>query len=94
MVNVALWFVALAVVSYIRGFVLSWLWYWFVVPFGLPLLSITWAMGFSLTVGYLTQNPDNQKEIDAATMTSQVIAMGIIFPLFVLCFGWFIHGLM
>ena len=31
-----------------RGFVLSRLWLWFIVPLGIPLISISWAIGIAV----------------------------------------------
>lgn len=36
-----------------RGFVLSYAWLWFVVPFGVAPIGIAWAMGISFLAGLL-----------------------------------------
>jgi hypothetical protein len=49
----------LALSAIIKGFVLCKMWGWFVVPyFELPALSIPLAIGVSMLVGMLTQNPN------------------------------------
>lgn len=39
--------------SILRGFVISTLWLWFLVPLGIPAISIVAAMGISLIVAYI-----------------------------------------
>ena len=46
---------ALTVAPIMNGFAISTLWGWFIVPmFGLPALSIPYAIGLSLIVSYMT----------------------------------------
>ena len=72
------------------GFVLSILWKWFIVPqFNLAPLSVIYAMGVYLVMGYLTKenklpDPDTEiKEIFCDTIT-----LGILKPLTFLVIGW------
>lgn len=45
----------MAVLLY-QGFVLSYLWLWFVAPFGLPRIDLAWACGIMLVARTLTQS--------------------------------------
>ncbi len=42
--------VLVVVLSVVRGFVLSYLWSWFVAPLGIPEIGIAHAIGISLIV--------------------------------------------
>lgn len=69
----------------LNGFALSVLWGWFVAPaFGLPELSVGYAMGIAVLIDML--NPTSQKpdSIEA------VIANAVLRPIFTLIFGWLI----
>ncbi len=60
----------------LRAVVLTDLWLWFMVPLGLiPLLNYWHALGFSLTVGYLTVRIDlaTTKNPKATQMMSSLI---------------------
>ena len=71
-----------------RGYVLSILWGWFIVPlFGLPALSIPFAIGFSLIVGYMThQATKTEDEPSWGTLT----AHAALLPAFILLIGWIV----
>ncbi len=58
----------LVVLSIARGFVLSYLWEWFIVPFGLFELSIAHAIGISLIVSFLTYELPNAGEKEDKSM--------------------------
>lgn len=60
--NIALFLLFLMVATAVRGFVLSELWGWFVVPLGVGELGVAHAIGFALVVGYLTYQPDAKSE--------------------------------
>jgi hypothetical protein len=38
----------------LRGYVLTYLWRWFIQPFGAPPITIAWAIGLSMFVGFFT----------------------------------------
>ena len=50
--------VVLPIQAILGGFVLSQLWGWFMVPFGVVAISIPWAIGLSLLVGTFTMTPN------------------------------------
>lgn len=73
-----------------RGYALTVLWGWFVVPtFNLPPISIAAALGISLIVSMLTNRPDLQtKENDGWTSVMEHLAYGIALPALSLFLGW------
>jgi phosphatidylglycerophosphate synthase len=78
-----------------RGWALSVLWGWFVVPlFGAPPLSIPYAIGLSLLVGFLTTHYDGSiaREKDREWWESMLggVVYGIIGPSFALLVGWIV----
>lgn len=91
-------FLALIPLSAIwRGYVLTALWAWFVVPtFNLPTLALAPAIGLSLVVSYLTHQSDAAKppEGDFADKTGRACASAFLLPLFVLGIGWVVHQFM
>lgn len=54
------------VLGLIRGFVLSYLWQWFAVPFGLPEISVIHAWGLSMLVALLTYETPYQGPAEEA----------------------------
>jgi len=41
----------------VHGVVLTQLWGWFIVPLGVPAISLAWAVGLSCVVGLVTPQP-------------------------------------
>lgn len=81
--------VLVVISSILRGYVLSVLWGWFVVPtFGLPALSIPIAIGISLILAFTTHQISVKKEEDKSfgTQFSNII----LHPLLVLAIGWIV----
>jgi hypothetical protein len=81
-----------------HGWVLSIMWRWFMVPlFGLPVLTIPYAIGISAVValfkGNSTTNKDDNKTATAKFLEALFVAF--VAPLISLGFGWivlqFIH---
>lgn len=54
----------LATAYLLNGFVLTKLWTWFLVPFGLPELNLVQAIGIAMVIGFLTKQhiPSNKDE--------------------------------
>jgi hypothetical protein len=74
----------------LRGFVLSKLWEWFIVPItNLPIINLLQAIGLSLFVA-LIKGAGKQTETKKTTfnMLYKVITTYIIFTLFMWLFGW------
>jgi len=70
----------------LRGFVLSTMWAWFVVPLGLPAIGIALAIGLSLTVGLFSGLSPKRDEKPWVQ-----IAAGFVAPLLTLFCGWLVH---
>ena len=51
---------------------LTWLWHWFIVPFGLPAITIPWALGLMSVVTLLssTTPPDETSDMLKLFLTS------------------------
>jgi hypothetical protein len=92
----AVFALAMAAPAYIwRGYVLSLLWGWFMVPtFSLPRLSITAAIGIALTVGMLTSCSDDNNDKTQAEIFTGLVATSFILPLMVLGVGWVVTWFM
>src|SRR4051812_13694497 len=65
------------------GWSVSWLWLWFVVPFGLPAVTVAWGYGLALLVRICAGMATPAKR----TMTENVLA-ALIPPVFAVLFGW------
>lgn len=88
----------IAAISWLlRGYVLSVLWRWFMVPIlGLPALSVPQAIGIALVVGMLTHQshhyPENKNE---KTSTKVVwVLEPFIAPFATLLVGWIVRQYM
>jgi len=79
-------------VAIARGFVLTYLWAWFVVPFGAPAIGVAWAIGISLIVGYLTRDTDTSGDEENSFWTKLLSA--VLTPFLVLGIGAIIHAFM
>lgn len=82
-----------------RGWVLTVLWGWFIVPtFSLPELSIPAALGFTLIVSMFTQHLTNKKSESTgktkSTLAGEIMGTAIGGPLVVLLLGWIIKSFM
>jgi len=92
----------LFIASYlINGYVLSTLWFWFIVPtFGLPALSIPAAIGICMIVAYLTNHSILNKSEDTKTKKEQtayllkVCLYFTVYPALVLGIGSIVQGYM
>lgn len=80
--------------SIIRGYVLSTLWGWFMVPLGLHPIGVALAIGVSLVIGLFTHqtHPTDYKKEDRrpATTIGELIGQ-ILSPFFVLFVGYIVH---
>ncbi len=77
-----------------RGYVLSILWGWFIVPFfGAPAISVPVAIGVSLLVAMLTNHKtgnEAEKEEAAAARFASAIVFAFIGPAIYLLLGWIV----
>lgn len=78
----------------IRGWALSTLWAWFLVPIGLPAIGIATALGISVIIGLFTVHLNNDKiKVDknsSSDMIGTIIAKAIGGPLVSVFIGWII----
>ena len=90
--------IALAALASIwKGYVLTVLWAWFVVPiFGLPVLSLAPAIGISLMVSFLTHQSDatTAKEGTPTDRFAKSVSHALIAPAVVLGIGWVVNQFM
>ncbi len=95
----------IVVSSLLRGYVLSILWGWFMVPiFHLPVLSVMQAIGIALTISYLIQQTNffnqlkQEQEQDKKKKLREsmkiVTFTTIIYPLIALLIGYIVHKFM
>jgi hypothetical protein len=74
-----------------RGFVLTKLWLWFIVPtFGLPKLSIPIAIGLALVVGLLTEHSNQHKDDRETSDKVAAIIGSLLTPFLVLLCGYIV----
>lgn len=77
----------MVVLSILRGFVLSQLWGWFIVPIGVPSISVPQAIGIAIIASVLTYAPSDamQEKRDSAQKIARAIGIGFGGPL--ACWG-------
>lgn len=81
-----------AVLTILRGWVLSKLWGWFVLPLfpAMPHLNFLQAAGLLAVVSFMTYTPTVSKESESA----ELITNAAVYPLLALLFGWVLKSLM
>ena len=83
----ALWFIPLLLL--LVAWVVSKLWFWFVVPYGFPVISFPSAIGLWLLLKVLTVTSAPEPAPDTDWLKRMV--GGVFFWLFVLATGWVAH---
>jgi hypothetical protein len=75
---------AIAALSVLRGWVLSIIWGWFLVPLGLPAIGIAQAIAISLIASFLTHQAGDKKregkeiaELWAGLLLNPLLALGM-----------------
>lgn len=83
----------------IKGWVLSAVWQWFVVPIGLPVIGIAHAIGISLT--YSAIHGISHAELyairqmkDKESTASRMLTSSYVAPMIVYAFAWIAHSFM
>ena len=78
-----------------NGIVLTALWGWFIMPiFGLPVLTVTQAIGFSMVVGFLTYQHIESETAPSKSFAEVMVknlAIAVGRPGMTLLFGWFVQ---
>ena len=77
----------------LRGWVLSILWAWFVVPLGVIAVSVPHAVGLSILITMLTLHKTEDKDRTTEEKIAAYV-MVVIYPLMSLFFGWIWQYLM
>lgn len=77
----------IAMFMLLRGLLLSLLWGWFVVPFGVPPIGIAWAIGLSVLMAMLTKEPPG----DSSKTANEKLGRTIMFLLLSLFVGAVAH---
>lgn len=72
-----------------RGWVISVMWTWFVVPFGLPSIGVVWAIGLSCMVGMFITSPASAKSSDDEVISKML--MPFVTGFIALLIGWIVH---
>jgi hypothetical protein len=82
----------------LNGWVLTYLWNWFVLPLfpQMPMLTLWPAVGLAIIVSYLTFHPRTEiiKSKDGkvyTTVSFLKLIDGLLYPLYVLGFAWLVH---
>lgn len=80
----------------LKGFVISQLWAWFFVPFGLPSISLAHSYGIVILVGLFTSHgmgADMKASEDRSMAATVFIAVfaAIVMPLLAWFAGWLCH---
>lgn len=81
--------VVIVPLALLRGWVLSLLWGWFIVPLGVPAVGVVHAIGIAFVVGMFT----SAAKVDSDHPWRN-IAIGFLAPLLTLAFGAIVHGFM
>lgn len=78
----------------LRGWALSTLWAWFLVPIGVPAIGIATALGISVIIGLFTVHLNNDKikisNKSSPELIGNVLAKAIGGPLMSVFVGWVI----
>lgn len=88
---------AVIAAALVRGWALTVLWGWFLVPYGLPTIGIATAIGISLIVGMFTAHLEQRQAKETKSGTDAVVtvaAHAFGAPLLVLAIGWIVKSFM
>ena len=83
----------------LRGFILSIIWRWFLMPLGLPEISVSLAIGVALTVSFLAlkdasdfrSGADSIDEDEFATAIAKTMTQVFMLPFWLLLTAWVVH---
>jgi hypothetical protein len=76
------------------GWVFSWLWEWFIRPFGLPSIGIAWAIGLNMVFRRPGTEGQKPADRDAGEWLIEKIAEFFFMMSFIFLLGWIIHKIM
>lgn len=84
----------------LKGFVLSKLWFWFIVPLGVPAISLWHAWGIAILAAMFSHQASTStydpkvEEYGFGYVIAKSIIMGILMPLLTWFFGYIAYSLM
>jgi hypothetical protein len=86
----------LPISALVRGFVLSVLWGWFILPVfeSAPALTIVQAIGIAMVIAFLTYQTQEQSgaaKKDMGEVITNAIGHAVAAPLFTLAVGWIVY---
>ena len=73
-----------------EGIVLYQMWFWFIIPLGLPKINLAHAFGLVIFSNFLTYHYYSFKKNDKSNAVESLMYI-FVRPLFVLILGWIIH---
>jgi hypothetical protein len=77
----------------LRGWVISKLWIWFIVPFGTPQISLPHALGVALILSFASIHQIDTKTKTKDDRIAEYVVI-IFLPLLTLLMGWIYHSFM
>lgn len=78
-----------------RGYVLSLVWAWFVMPLGVPAIGIAHAIGLSMTIAvFAKQERETKEEKSFLVLVVRMVMKAVLVPLVVLAFAAIVHEFM
>ena len=73
------------------GYIISWMWVWFVVPLGVPAITLVHAWGLSAMIYIVSRTPsiyeNENNKIDGGKVTA-----ALLMPWITLLVGYILHG--
>lgn len=84
----------LALSVIINGYVLSILWVWFLVPLGLPAISIAHSIGIAMVSSWLTYQHQTSKQEGKEKALENLAIIFVVRPLAVLGVGYLVKQFM
>jgi hypothetical protein len=72
------------------GYVLCILWTWFLVPFGLPTMSVSQMVGIHLFWGVFKGQPHRHDERSKMDKFKETLGIAFLCPAFALFIGWIV----
>lgn len=81
---------ALVLMPIYQGFILSIVWVWFMVPFGLPAIGIAWAIGLTIVVRLITHTNRAEPEEEKSKKTARLVG-AMLAPLCALGVAYIAH---
>ncbi len=82
------WFVAVLPGVAWAGFVISKLWLWFVVPFGLPVIGMWHGAGIDILLSFITHQTPGEEENKRVPSLGHMVGAVFLKPAWFLLLGW------